>query len=140
MRTTTNLQRSLRYLLAWAPTVTLARAMPAQRPVPDAALESGTLSFVGRATTGDFVGTTSRVTGAVIGGRDYSTTRGWIEAPVRSLVTGNERRDGDLRQSMEIERYPRFASISTARPFSIGRSRARTRHPWCSTVRSPYMA
>jgi len=78
MRKTTNLQRSLRYLLAWAPTVTLARAMPAQRPVPDAAVESGTLSFVGRATTGAFAATTSRVTGAVIGGRDYSTTRGWI--------------------------------------------------------------
>ena len=127
MRTTTNLQRSLRYLLAWAPTVTLARAMPAQRPVPDAALESGMLSFTGRATTGDFVGTTSRVTGAVIGGRDYSTTRGWIEAPVRSLVTGNERRDRDLRQSMQIERYPTlrfdlngatFLNPSLARPDS----------------------
>ena len=106
MRATTNLQRSLRYLLAWAPTVALTRGLPAQRPVPDAALESGTLSFFGRATAGDFVGTTARVTGVIIGGRDYSTTRGWIEAPVRSLVTGNERRDRDLRESMEIERYP----------------------------------
>lgn len=106
MRATPNLQRSLRYLLACAPTVAVARAMPAQRPVPDAALESGTLSFLGRATAGDFVGTTSRVAGAIIGGRDFSTTRGWIEAPVRSLVTGNERRDRDLQESMQIDRYP----------------------------------
>jgi polyisoprenoid-binding protein YceI len=106
MRGTPRVQRSLRYLLAWAPTVAMPRAMSAQRPVPDAALESGTLSFFARATAGDFVGTTSKVTGAIIGGRDYSTTRGWIEAPVRSLVTGNERRDRELRESMEVDRYP----------------------------------
>ena len=106
MRTKTNLQRSLRYLLACAPTVALARSMPAQRPVPDATLESGTLSFLGHATAGDFVGTTMTVTGAIIGGRDYSTTRGWVEAPAATLITGNERRDRDLRASMEVERYP----------------------------------
>ena len=111
MRTTTNLQRSLRYLLAWAPTVTLARAMPAQRPVPDAALESGMLSFVGRATTGDFVGTTSRVTGAVIGGRDYSTTRGWIthvtsRFPIDLVdyqISGLTKMFGLLRMEREVD-------------------------------------
>ena len=106
MRTRVTLIRSLRYLLAWTPTLALARALPAQRPIADAVLESGTLSFVGHATVGDFVGVTTNVTGAIVGGRDYSVTRGWIEAPVRTLVTGNDHRDRDLRASMEVGRYP----------------------------------
>ena len=72
----------------------------------DAVLESGTLSFLGHATVGDFVGVTTNVTGAIIGGRDYSATRGWVEAPVRTLLTGNDHRDSDLRASMEVGRYP----------------------------------
>ena len=106
MSKTPSLQRSLRYLLAWAPTMAFAKPAFTQRPVSDAVLQSGTLSFLGHATVGEFVGTTSLVRGAIVGGRDYATTRGWIEAPVRSLVTGNERRDRDLRASMEVERYP----------------------------------
>src|SRR5213075_2968425 len=106
MRKTVNLQRSLRYLLAWAPAVGIARSVPAQRLVPDAALQSGTLSFLGHATVGDFVGTTTNVMGAILGGRDYAAARGWVEALVRTLVTGNERRDRDLRASMEVDRYP----------------------------------
>jgi len=104
MRTTSNLQRSLRYLLAWAPTMALP-TLGAQRPMRDATLASGTLSFFGRATVGDFVGTT-RVTGAIIGGPDYSAARGWVDAPVGTLVTGNDRRDRDLRATMNVERYP----------------------------------
>lgn len=98
--------RSLRYLLALTPTLALARALPAQKPISDATLESGTLSFLGHATVGDFVGVTTNVSGAMVGGRDYSVTRGWVEAPVRTLVTGNDRRDNDLRASMEVGRYP----------------------------------
>jgi polyisoprenoid-binding protein YceI len=106
MRTTHSLQRSLRYLLAWAPTIALPRAVVAQQPVSDAVLERGTVSFLGRATVGDFIGTTSRVTGAIIGGSSYSTIRGWVEAPVGTLVTGNEHRDRDLRATMNVDRYP----------------------------------
>jgi len=105
MRTTNNLQRSLRYLLAWAPTMALP-TLGAQRPMRAATLPSGTLSFFGRATVGDFVGTTTRVTGAIIGGPDYSAARGWVDAPVGTLVTGNDRRDRDLRATMNVERYP----------------------------------
>jgi len=106
MRKTVNLQRSLRYLLAWTPTIALARPASAQRPVTDAVLQSGTLSFVGHATVGEFVGTTTAVHGGIIGGRDYAMTRGWVEASVRTLATGNDRRDRDMRSSMEVDRYP----------------------------------
>ena len=106
MRTRVSLTRSVRYLLAFTPTIALTRSLPAQRPTPDAVLESGTLSFLGHATVGDFVGVTTNVAGAIIGGRDYSVTRGWVEAPVRTLLTGNDHRDRDLRASMDVGRYP----------------------------------
>lgn len=78
----------------------------AQRPVNDALLRAGTLSFDGRATVGNFVGTTSTVSGAITAGRDLASTTGWVEAPVATLVTGNAHRDRDLRASMETDRYP----------------------------------
>ena len=67
-------------------------------------LLSGTLSFLGHATVGDFVGSTSQVSGELTG--DFSGARGWVEAPVATLDTHNERRDRDLRASMEVDRYP----------------------------------
>ena len=124
MRTRVSLTRSVRYLLAFTPAIALAQALPAQRPMQDAVLENGTLSFLGHATVGDFVGVTTSVTGAIIGGRDYSVTRGWVEAPVRTLLTGNDHRDRDLRGSMEVGRFPMmrfdlsgatFATSSVAR-------------------------
>jgi polyisoprenoid-binding protein YceI len=76
-------------------------------------LLSGTLSFVGHATVGDFVGSTSQVSGLVVG--DLSGARGWIEAPVATLDTHNDRRDRDLRAAMEVDTYPtmRFDLDST---------------------------
>ena len=105
-RNTTYLEWCLRYLMALAAVAASLTSLPAQAPVADAALHSGTLSFLGRATVGDFVGTTGTVTGAIIGGPDVLTTRGWVEAPVATLVTGNGRRDRDLRATMEVDRYP----------------------------------
>src|SRR5688572_4799544 len=69
-----------------------------------ASVVSGTLRFVGHATVGDFVGSTTSVSGEVAG--DRSSPRGWIEAPAASLDTRNERRDRDLRASLEVDRYP----------------------------------
>ena len=77
-----------------------------ERPVPSGRVESGTLSFEGRATVGDFVGTTKEVSGRITGGADLSAVRGWVEAPVRTLTTGNGRRDKDLNKSMESSKYP----------------------------------
>jgi polyisoprenoid-binding protein YceI len=55
---------------------------------------------------GDFVGKTTSVTGEMTGGPELSNVRGWVQAPVKTLVTGNGRRDRDLNKSMESDKYP----------------------------------
>jgi polyisoprenoid-binding protein YceI len=86
------------------------------------------LSFHGRATVGDFIGTTSTATGVIVAGADYGSTTGWVEAPVATLVTGNAHRDRDLRASMEVDHYPvmRFtldgATVVTSRASGSGDS------------------
>ena len=96
-------------------TVLAFRAAAAQDAAPEvsSALHAGTLSFLGHATVGDFVGSTKQVSGGLIS--DRSSARGWIEAPVATLVTHNERRDRDLRAVMEVDTYPtmRFDLDST---------------------------
>ncbi len=74
--------------------------------IPDARVTAGTLSFDGHATVGDFTGTTSEVRGDLTGGGGLPAVRGWVDAPVRSLETGNGRRDKDLNKSMESDKYP----------------------------------
>lgn len=87
-------------LLASAP-----RARGQSSPAaPIAVVQSGMLSFSGHATVGDFTGSTSTIRGAVTG--DLADARGWVEAPVATLVTQNDHRDRDLRASMEVEKYP----------------------------------
>lgn len=78
----------------------------AQRPIPSGTMRRGTLSFDGRATLGDFVGRTDSVTGAMTGGDDLPAVRGWVEAPVRNLLTGSGKRDKDLNKSMESDSFP----------------------------------
>ena len=86
--------------------VTSASGVRGQVPptLPVAVLQSGTLSFSAHATMGDFTGSTATITGAVTG--ELPDARGWVEAPVASLVTHNDHRDRDLRASMEVEKYP----------------------------------
>ncbi len=74
------------------------------QPPAKAALRSGTLSFTGHATVGDFVGATRVASGMVV--RDLSSARGWVEAPVATLDTHNHRRDRDIRATLEAEKYP----------------------------------
>ena len=76
------------------------------RPVPGGRVDSGTLSFEGHATVGDFVGTTKVVSGRITAAQDISALRGWVEAPVRTITTGNGKRDRDLNKSMESSEYP----------------------------------
>lgn len=78
----------------------------APRPIPSGRVTSGTLSFDGRATVGDFVGTTSTVSGQLTGAPELAGVRGWVEAPVNTLKTGNGKRDKDLNKSMESDKYP----------------------------------
>jgi polyisoprenoid-binding protein YceI len=69
-------------------------------------LAEGTLSFDGHATVGDFTGTTTTVAGEMTGGENLAAVRGWVEAPVKTLGTGNGKRDRDLNKSMESREYP----------------------------------
>jgi polyisoprenoid-binding protein YceI len=98
----------------------------AQRPIPNGTVRSGTLSFDGHATAGDFTGTTTSVDGNLTGGPQLTAARGWVEAPVTTLVTGNDRRDKDLNKSMESDKYPtiRFDLDSLAPSWERGDSAA----------------
>jgi polyisoprenoid-binding protein YceI len=75
-------------------------------PAPNAVLQSGTLSFTGHSTLGDFVGTTTAVSGGVTGNAELANARGWVEAPITTLSTGNGLRDRDLRAAMDVAKYP----------------------------------
>jgi polyisoprenoid-binding protein YceI len=86
-----------------------------QLSIRDAILASGSLSFDGHATVGDFTGLTREVSGTLTGAPDLAGVSGWVTAPVASLQTGNGRRDRDLRKSMEPEEFPdlRFDLLRT---------------------------
>jgi polyisoprenoid-binding protein YceI len=77
-----------------------------QDPISNGRLSSGSLSFDGHATVGDFTGRTETVTGQVRGASELSGVHGWVEAPVQSLKTGDGKRDKDLNKSMESDKYP----------------------------------
>lgn len=81
-------------------------SLAAQQPVPNGTVSAGTLSFDAKATAGDFTGTTHTVTGAMTGGPELADVRGFVEAPVNTLVTGNNKRDKDLNKSMQSSEYP----------------------------------
>src|SRR5215207_9869922 len=95
-----------RVAIALTALATVTADSHAQRAVPGAVLRAGTLSFVGHSTIGDFVGTTASVAGAVVSGTDLAAARGWAEAPVATLRTGNARRDRDLRAALQSDTYP----------------------------------
>jgi polyisoprenoid-binding protein YceI len=91
-----------------APTLALiaTAGLQAAWPAPNAVLRSGTLSFTGHSTVGDFVGTTTAVSGGVTGSPELANARGWVEARIATLSTGNGLRDRDLRATMEVAKYP----------------------------------
>lgn len=74
--------------------------------IPNGKVTSGRLSFDGQATAGDFVGSTTTVSGQLAGAPDLTGVRGWVEAPVKTLKTGNGKRDKDLNKSLESDKYP----------------------------------
>ena len=118
--------------LVWASLVvweSLAAQAPLSRTIPDGTVQQGTLSFDARASAGNFTGTTTKVTGEMKGG-ELADVRGWVEAPVRTLGTGNARRDRDLNKSMESGKYPviRFELTSVTAPQIVGDSLDVTLH------------
>jgi polyisoprenoid-binding protein YceI len=76
------------------------------RPIPGGAVREGRLSFDGRATTGAFTGATATVRGEMSGGGSLAEVRGWVDAPVSTLATGNGHRDRDLNKSLQSDLYP----------------------------------
>lgn len=97
--------------LSSAPRASAQAAGPAGGPagapaLPPGHVRSGTLSFDGHATVGNFVGTTQAVRGEHTGGASLADVRGSVEADVATLKTGNDHRDRDMRTSMETDRYP----------------------------------
>lgn len=105
MTVTPDLERSLRYLLAWAPAVEAAKTTLSQRAVPDAALHAGTLSFQARTRFGSIVGSTTNIIGALVGAPDHSMARGWVEAAVATLATGSARLDRYVRLALDAGRH-----------------------------------
>ncbi len=83
-----------------------AAPLAAQPPVVPSARFSGTLSFDARATLGRFTGTTTRLSGQITGGPGLETIRGWVEAPVDSIRTGNGLRDRDMRRALDSGAHP----------------------------------
>ena len=106
---------NMRFVLA-AVTLLGAGELHAQAPrmIPGGTVREGRLSFEGRATTGAFTGTTAVVRGEMSGGESLSEVRGWVDAPVSALVTGNRHRDRDLNKSLQSDLYPtiRFDLVS----------------------------
>lgn len=80
--------------------------LAAQQVIPAGHVREGTLSFDGHATTGDFVGSTTAVSGEMHGGPSLTAVRGSVEGRVAALKTGNGHRDRDLNSSMETDRFP----------------------------------
>lgn len=78
----------------------------AQQVWPNSDLKRGTLSFDGESTLGDFTGTTTTVHGQMTGGATIADVRGWVDAPVKTLKTANDRRDRDLVKTMEADIFP----------------------------------
>jgi polyisoprenoid-binding protein YceI/CheY-like chemotaxis protein len=113
-----NKVRKYGLLLLWSFSATSSGLAQADRPIPSGEVKSGTLSFDGRATAGDFVGTTTTVSGQLTGAPDLTAVRGWVEAPVKTLKTGNGKRDKDLNKSLESDKYPvlRFDLARVSRP------------------------
>ena len=73
---------------------------------PEADVFRGMLSFDGKSTLGDFTGTTTTIRGRMSAAESLADVRGWVEAPVNTLKTGNDRRDRDLNKTMESAVYP----------------------------------
>ncbi len=100
------LRRSLFFVLLGAALRPSGIAAQLNGPIPGMRLTAGTLSFDGHASVGDFTGTTTTVSGEMTGGESVEAVRGWVESPVKTLDTGNGKRDKDLYKSMESSKHP----------------------------------
>jgi len=91
--------------LSFACILAIPAALGAQA-IADATLTHGTLAFDAKATLGAFTGTTTTMTGQLVGASSLAGVRGWVEAPSRTLNTNNGHRDRDMAGSLEFDKYP----------------------------------
>ena len=84
----------------------VAAPLAAQRPIASSTTVTGRLSYDGRATLGDFTGTTDSVSGQLHGAADLSRVSGHVEARAATLKTGNGKRDRDQYKSLEVDSFP----------------------------------
>jgi polyisoprenoid-binding protein YceI len=84
----------------------LAAPLSAQRAVPSSNAVTGRLSYDGRATLGDFVGSTDSVFGQLNGAAEVSHVSGFVAARAATLKTGNGHRDRDQYKSLEVDSFP----------------------------------
>lgn len=97
---------TLRSFMVALTLLTGAAQMIQAQAIPDGTVSSGTLSFDARATLGDFTGTTDSVEGMLQGAPELGGVRGWVQSRVATLSSDNDKRDRDLRKSMETDKYP----------------------------------
>jgi len=81
-------------------------ALPAQRAIPNSTVVTGTLSYDGRATLGNFTGTTDSISGELRGAEDLAKVSGHVQARAATLKTGNGKRDRDQYKSLEVDSFP----------------------------------
>lgn len=84
----------------------LAAPLGAQRPIPSSDSVTGRLSYDGRATLGDFTGSTDSVFGRLHGAADLPHVSGFVAARSATLKTGNGKRDRDQYKSLEVDSFP----------------------------------
>lgn len=95
----------MRHIGGWIVGLALVTGTGQAQSIAAGVVREGKLSFDGRASVGDFVGTTTTIRGRLTGG-DLGQVTGFVEAPVKTLITGNGRRDRDLNKSMESGLHP----------------------------------
>ena len=98
----------------------VAPSTTAQVPIPTRELTAVFAYFDADATLGDFRGRTVSGTGVLMGAAKLTDATGWIEVRVAEITTGNGRRDGHLRERLEVERFPTFRlDVAAVRADSI---------------------
>ena len=98
----------------------VAPGVARQVPIPSHELTAAFAFFDAKATLGDFRGRTTTVAGQLMGADRLADVRGWVEVDIASISTENDRRDRQLRELLDVERFPTFRlDLRGVRPDSI---------------------
>ncbi|HYV98626.1 MAG TPA: YceI family protein [Gemmatimonadaceae bacterium] len=84
----------------------LVLALPCFAQIPSATLKSAELWFDATASLGPFRGITKTARGALTGAPTLSAVKGFVEMDAKTLTTNNSLRDHDMRNTLDVEKYP----------------------------------